>query len=133
MPRRFSGPLLPGQRSVKHFARPRPRRRPATKGKSLTLLIKKVSLNQCESIRKSEYSEGIHLGHNQTHYVTRIMATTQGVTNPSRHMPPVSYATWGCHMPSPDMRHPQVRHMPPPCHMPPGWHMSGGVLRFSFE
>lgn len=83
MPRRFSGPLLPGTRSVRTLNR-RPKRRMSTKKtSSLTSMIKRVSLSQVETKRKSAYSEGINLGHNITHYVDRIMATKQGVQNPS--------------------------------------------------
>ena len=80
MPRKYSGPLQAGKRTAMVPRRPR---RPPARKQSIVKLIKTVALSQCESKRKSEYSEGLNLIHNQTHYVTRIMATTQGITNPS--------------------------------------------------
>ena len=62
---------------------PRRPRRPPAKKTNIVKLIKNVALSQVESKRKSEYSEGLQLLHNQTHYVTRVMATSQGITNPS--------------------------------------------------
>ncbi len=81
MPRRFSGPLLPGTKSVRTVNR-RPRK---VKTASLTRAVKKISLSLCETKRRSTYFENAPLTHNTTYYQSGFLATTQGVQNPSGH------------------------------------------------
>lgn len=85
MPRKFSGPLMPGQRSAK--VPKKPRRKPTVK--NLTPLVKRIQLNQCETQRASSYHghtvDGagvVELAHNRTKFFPRLYATSQGPANP---------------------------------------------------
>lgn len=87
MPRKYLGPLQPGKRTAMV-----PRRRPAAKKvstKSITSLIKKVSLAQVETRRSAFYGEGSDLLHNTTQYYGGLLNTTVGTNNPdgANHYP----------------------------------------------
>lgn len=82
MPRRFSGPLLPGTTSVRQVNRRNPRYRKAKPTKSLTRMVKKISLNQCETKKSNQYSENVQLFHNVTNFKENLLATTQGAKDP---------------------------------------------------
>ncbi len=84
MPRKYAGPLMPGQRSayVKGMRRNMYRRRTRYPKKSAVKLIKSVALSQCETKTNglSSAEAGINMFHNKTHYITNLLATKQGVT-----------------------------------------------------
>lgn len=67
-----------------HFARRRPtkssraRRPKPTTVPSLTRMIKRVQLNQCETRRSTDFLEGQVTNHNTTEYVTNLLKTTPG-------------------------------------------------------
>lgn len=88
MPRRFSGPLLPGTTSVRQFNR---RNRKYKRGtltfgrgrRSLNNRIKNVSLRQCETKQSNQYTSTLQtLFHDRTYYSGQLLATTQGFTAP---------------------------------------------------
>jgi hypothetical protein len=81
MPRRFSGPLLPGTTSVRQVNR-RNKYYKKTKynSKALVSKIKKVSLSQSETKTNGLYEQGLNLLHNTTRYVVNLLQTTQGDT-----------------------------------------------------
>lgn len=78
MPRRYSGPLMPGARSayVKGLRSNR-RKKPATK-QGLVRLIKNVQLKQCETKRATDYTDGVNQYHNITNYKNNLLYTSQG-------------------------------------------------------
>lgn len=79
MPRKYSGPLQPGRRTAMV-----PRRRPRPKTvKTLTKMIKSVSLKQCETKRVTYLKEDLSLQHNTTSYIPSLLATAQGLENPA--------------------------------------------------
>lgn len=67
-------------KSYKKVARKPPPKKKANQ--SLTALVKRVSLNQAETLRSTKSLENIQLYHNQTYYITNLLHTTQGDTNP---------------------------------------------------
>ena len=89
MPRKFSGPLVPGTKSVRQVNRRPPRRKPVSI-KTLTPMVKKIQLNQCETQRRSEYrgatvngADIVQLEHNRTWFMPELYATIQGTGNPA--------------------------------------------------
>ena len=87
--RRFSGPLVPGTKSVRQVNR-RPTRRVTVKPATLTKMIKNVTLTQVETKRRGIFQEGKNLVHNRTLYFAGIMKTAQGLGNPSGAMPDIT-------------------------------------------
>lgn len=88
MPRRFSGPLVPGTKSTRQFNRRVPRRpRRQANLASVTKLMKSVALKQCETKRISLYIEDEPLFHNVTKYIPALLDTVQGVENPGANAP----------------------------------------------
>lgn len=85
MPRRFSGPLLPGTTSVRQVNR---RNRYAKKGKfvptaALRKSIKNISINASETKRSNQYTEDpAQLFHNKAYYAGQLLATSQGTADP---------------------------------------------------
>lgn len=83
MPRKYSGPLQPGKRSAYVPGRRNRRRLPV---KDLQKMIKRVSLNQCEtktSVQHAGATSGdpaVDLFHNVTHYVPNLLASEQAIT-----------------------------------------------------
>jgi len=79
--RRFSGPLVPGTKSVRQVNRRVPRRAVSTK--SLNSQIKRVSINTSETKRSSQYTaDAQKLFHNKAYYAGQLLATTQGTQDP---------------------------------------------------
>ena len=84
MPRKYAGPLLPGQRSayVKGLRRNIKRKQPPKTKQGLTRMIKNVALKQCETKKSLFQQENIQFNHNTTLYIAKLFATTQGLENP---------------------------------------------------
>lgn len=90
MPRKFSGPLVPGTKSVRQVNRRPPRRRKMVTMKQLTPMVKRIQLNQCETQRRAEYrgatvdnQDIVDLRHNRTYFMPELYATIQGTGNPA--------------------------------------------------
>lgn len=79
MPRKYAGPLLPGQRSA--YVRTTRKNRSYRRKTPLVKKIKAVSLAQCETKTASQTERSVTLYHNLTHYVPNLLACNQGVTN----------------------------------------------------
>lgn len=77
--RKFSGPLVPGTRSVKQRGNRRALARRSNKFQ-LTRMIKNVQLNQCETRRSTKFVEGNNMTHNVSYYVQNFLKTSQGDT-----------------------------------------------------
>lgn len=83
MPRRFSGPLVPGTTSVKQYKGKKYLKRRAYGRNMLSLnsQIKKISLKQCETKQSNQYTATLQqLFHDRTYYAGQLLATTQGFT-----------------------------------------------------
>lgn len=84
--RRFSGPLVPGTRSVKSKGGRKylARRARYSIGYTPTLskTIKRISLKQAETKMSNQKEVSQDLYHNLTHYYPNLLATGQGVTDP---------------------------------------------------
>lgn len=80
MPRRFSGPLLPGTSSVRQVNRRNKYYKKKVSTKALTSKIKSVSLSQSETKTNGLYEQGLDLLHNTTRYVVNLLQTQQGDT-----------------------------------------------------
>lgn len=80
--RRYSGPLVPGTKSVRQVNRRPPRRKPVTTAKKLVPLMKSIALKQCETKRVTYLQENLPLLHNHTRYMPHFLATAQGLENP---------------------------------------------------
>lgn len=77
--RRFSGPLVPGTKSVRQVNRRVPRAKPQT----LVKKIKNISINASETKRSSQYTaDAQKLFHNKSYYAGQLMATSQGTEDP---------------------------------------------------
>lgn len=82
--RKYSGPLVPGTKSVKaKGGRKYLKRRSygSSFTPSLRRQMKQISLAQSETKIASQNANSIDLYHNVTHYVKNILATIQGVTS----------------------------------------------------
>lgn len=85
MPRRFSGPLLPGTTSVRTVNRRNKyaKRVKFVPTKSLTRQVKNISINASETKRSNQYTQDPQkLFHNKAYYTGQLLATTQGFTDP---------------------------------------------------
>ena len=80
MPRKYSGPLMPGQKSAK--VPKRTYRRKTVPVRQVTKLIKNVALKQCETKRSSDYQQGLDLLHNVTRYYGGLLDVREGIFNP---------------------------------------------------
>lgn len=74
----------PNNRPRRRYRKRSTKKALATKAQ-VTAMMKKVSLSQCETIRSNKYDENFQLFHNTTRYVTGLLATVQGDTNPGGH------------------------------------------------
>lgn len=86
--RTFSGPLLPGTKSVRQVNRrnPNPKRTKFVSGikkTKLTKMMKTVSLKTAETKRSTFSEENVSLAHNMTYYIPNLLKTSQGLLNPS--------------------------------------------------
>lgn len=86
MGRRFSGPLIPGTRSVKQKGGRKWLKKRAYGRNTFVPLnkyIKDVQLRTCETKQSSQYTDDLQiLYHDRTYYAGQLLATTQGVTDP---------------------------------------------------
>lgn len=59
------------------------RRKPKPAMRSVTSMVKSISLAQTETKRSTRHLENINLSHNVTYYIDSLFQTEQGQTNPS--------------------------------------------------
>lgn len=59
------------------------KRKPKSSMRSVTSMVKSISLAQTETKRSTRHAENINLSHNVTYYIDNLFKTEEGQTNPS--------------------------------------------------